>query len=206
VRQLAWMFVPAVLLSGPWFIRNGLTYGWGDPLGMARHNAVVEGQMRTSDYLALYGWSAYWERAWSFTFNSFWGQFGWMGVVLPTRMYQVLLLLSVLLGVGFCGWLFDRRRPKSTASQRASLILFLSSVLLTLLGFLGYNLTFVQHQGRYLFPALIPIGTAGALGLDTLTRWLPRQIRPWPVVALFAGLAAFDAVCLFKFIIPFLAR
>lgn len=206
VGQLAWMFVPAVLLSAPWFIRNGLTYGWRDPLGMAQHNAVVAGQMRTSEYLALYGWPAYWERAWSFTFNSFWGQFGWMAVVLPIRIYQALLLFSVLLGVGFLWWLLDRRRPRVTPTQCASLLLLFAACLLTFLGFLGYNLTFVQHQGRYLFPALIPIGTAAALGLGTLAKLLPRRIRPWAVIALFAGLAALDVYCLFKFIIPFLAR
>jgi 4-amino-4-deoxy-L-arabinose transferase-like glycosyltransferase len=206
VGQLAWMFAPAVLFSAPWFIRNGLTYGWRDPLGMMQHNAIVEGQMRTSEYLALHGWPAYWERAWSFTFNSFWGQFGWMAVVLPARIYQALLLLSVLWGLGFLWWFFDRRRSRLTSAQRASLVLFLASVFFTLFEFLGYNLTFVQHQGRYLYPALIPIGTAVALGLDKLTGVLPQQVRSWAAVALFAGLAALDVYCLFKFIIPFLAR
>ncbi len=203
--QLAWIFVPTALLSLPWFVRNALTYGWLDPLGMAQHNAVVEGQMRTSEYLALYGWSAYWERAWSFTFNSFWGQFGWMAVVLPARFYQALLLLSILLAAGFLWWLFDRRRPRLTPDQRAILTLFVAAVVLTLLEYVGYNLTFVQHQGRYLFPALIPIGTAVALGLGTLTRPLPRRVRPWAAIALFAGLAVLDVYCLFKFVIPFLA-
>jgi hypothetical protein len=40
----------------------------------------------------------------------------------------------------------------------------------TVLQYLGYNLTFVQHQGRYLFPALIPIGLAFGLGLGELLR------------------------------------
>jgi hypothetical protein len=93
-----------------------------------------------------------------------------------------------------------------TPAQRAGLALFLAAAFLTLLEYLGYNLTFVQHQGRYLFPALIPIGTAVALGLDTLARLLPQRIRPWAVAAPFVGLAALDAYCLFKFIIPFLTR
>jgi len=204
MAQLAWMLVPALLLSAPWFVRNGLIYGWRDPLGWARHNAVVEGQMRTSEYLALYGWSAYWKRAWSFTFQSFWGQFGWMAVVLPARIYRALALLSALLIAGFLWWLFDQRRPRLTLHQRASLILFLASAFLTLLEFLGYNLTFVQHQGRYLFPALIPIGTAAALGLSTLASVLPQRMRPWAMVPLFAGLAVLDVYCLFKCIIPHL--
>jgi len=206
VGQLVWMLVPALLLSVPWFIRNGLTYGWHDPLGLVRHNEIVTGQPRSSEWLLLYGWGGLLSRLVRTTFQSFWGQFGWMGVVLPARIYQALALLSALLVVGFLWWLFGQHRSGLTPPQRASLILLLVSSFLTLLEFLGYNLTFVQHQGRYLFPALIPIGMAVALGLDTLAGVLPQRIRPWAMVALFAGLAALDVYCLFKFIIPFLAR
>jgi 4-amino-4-deoxy-L-arabinose transferase-like glycosyltransferase len=206
VGQLAWMLIPALLASAPWFMRNGLTYGWRDPLGLARHNAVVEGQPRSSEWLAAYGWDGLLSRLMRTTFQSFWGQFGWMGVVLPARIYQALALLSALLVAGFVWWLFDRCRPRMTPSQRTSLLLLLTSCFLTLLEFLGYNLTFVQHQGRYLFPALIPIGMAAALGLDRLAGILPQRMRPWAMTALFAGLAALDVYCLFKFIIPFLAR
>jgi 4-amino-4-deoxy-L-arabinose transferase-like glycosyltransferase len=121
-----------------------------------------------------------------------------MEVVLPARIYQALALLSVLLTVGFLWWLLDRRRPRLTPLQRAAAILFLVSFFLTLSIFLAYNLTFVQHQGRYFFPALIPIGTAAALGLSRLTSVLPKRMRAWAMVALFAGLAALDVYCLFK--------
>ena len=206
VGQFAWMFVPVLLVSGPWFIRNGLVYGWHDPLGMARHNTVVEGQLRSHEYLALRGWDGLLSQMARTTFQSFWGQFGWMGVVLPARIYQALALLSALLVTGFLWWLFDRRRPRLAPAQRASMGLLLLSFILTLLEFLGYNLTFVQHQGRYLFPALIPIGTAAALGLSTLSKILPQRMRAWATGALFAGLAALDVYCLFRFIIPFLTR
>jgi 4-amino-4-deoxy-L-arabinose transferase-like glycosyltransferase len=213
--QLAWMLVPALLASAPWFIRNGLTYGWHDPLGLARHNEAVEGQVRTSEYLALHGWAAYWERAWRFTFQSFWGQFGWMGVVLPARIYQAMALFSALLVAGFIAWLIQQRRPSQSTNlpiyqptdlPTPKLLLLALSTLLTFLSFVWHNLTFVQHQGRYLFPALIPLGTAAALGLSTVARVLPQRIRAWVIGALFAGLAALDVYCLFKFIIPFLAR
>jgi len=206
VGQLAWMLVPALLVSAPWFIRNGLTYGWHDPLGLTRHNEVVEGQLRSADYLAEHGWGALLSGMIHTTFQSFWGQFGWMGVVLPARIYRGLALLSALLLAGFLWWLFDKRRPRLTSFQRASLSLLLVSAFLTLLEFLGYNLGFLQHQGRYLFPALISIGVAAALGVSTLTRILPRQARTWAIVAFFAGLAALDVYCLFKFIIPALTR
>ncbi len=223
VGQLAWMLVPALIVSAPWFIRNGLTYGWSDPLGLVRHNEIVEGQLRTSEYLALHGWAAYWERAWRFTFQSFWGQFGWMGVVLPARIYKGLTLLSTLLVAGFIVWLLQRRRPsrstnlpiyqstnfpisQSPNSPILPLFLLALSAILTFLSFVWHNLTFVQHQGRYLFPALIPIGVAVALGLDALAGVLPQRLRSWAIAALFAGLAALDVYCLFRFIIPCLTR
>jgi 4-amino-4-deoxy-L-arabinose transferase-like glycosyltransferase len=58
------------------------------------------------------------------------------------------------------------RQRALSSSQRMALSLLALSALLTLLSYLWYNLKFVQHQGRYLFPALIPIGLAFALGLQ----------------------------------------
>lgn len=203
--QLAWMLIPALLVSAPWFIRNGLAYGWNDPLGLVRHNEIVAGQLRTSEYLALHGWAAYWERAWRFTFQSFWGQFGWMGVVLPARIYKGLALLSALLVTGFVAWLIQQRRPyQSTNLPTSPLFLLALSTILTFFSFVWHNLTFVQHQGRYLFPALIPIGAAAALGLDALAGILSQRLRSWAIVALFVGLAMLDVYCLFRFIIPYL--
>jgi 4-amino-4-deoxy-L-arabinose transferase-like glycosyltransferase len=203
-KQLGWLFLPALVLSAPWFIRNGLIYGWLDPTGLARHNAVVEGQPRSAEWLAAYGWDGLLGRLVRTTFQSFWGQFGWMAVVLPTRFYQGLALLSGVLAVGFVWWLLDRRRPSLTTYQRSVLLLLFAALILTLLAYLGYNMTFVQHQGRYLFPALIPIGMAAALGLSTLTGRLPQPVRPWAMAAPFVGLAALDVYCLFRFVIPFL--
>jgi 4-amino-4-deoxy-L-arabinose transferase-like glycosyltransferase len=205
--QLAWMLAPALLLSAPWFIRNGLTYGWSDPLGLARHETIVEGQPRSSEWLTIYGWRGLLTRMARTTFQSFWGQFGWMAVPLPPRMYQILLVLSVLLAAGFFVWLVRERGSESLSGRvyRATSLLALSA-LLTFMAFVWYNLSFVQHQGRYLFPALIPIGTAAALGLDTLARVLPKQLRSWAIGGLFVVLAAFDVYCLFRVVVPNLTR
>jgi hypothetical protein len=39
-----------------------------------------------------------------------------------------------------------------------------------------YNFTFVQHQGRYLFPALLPISVGVAVGLGF---WLRPFYHRW---------------------------
>ncbi|HRO24529.1 MAG TPA: hypothetical protein PLR07_09570, partial [Promineifilum sp.] len=51
------------------------------------------------------------------------------------------------------------------------------------------NLTFVQHQGRYLFPALIPIAVGFTAGLGYWLRPLERR-WPWAVWLLPLGFAA----------------
>jgi 4-amino-4-deoxy-L-arabinose transferase-like glycosyltransferase len=213
--QMAWMFVAALLLSTPWFIRNGFTYGWHDPLGLARHNAIVIDQPRSAEWLAAYGWGGLLGRLVRTTFQSFWGQFGWMKVVLPARIYRVLALFSALLVAGFVASFVQRRRPsrsidssvpRSANPQTSQLFLLTISAFLTFLSYAWYNLTFVQHQGRYLFPALVPISTAVALGLSQLVSALPSRVRAWVMAAPFVGLAVLDVYCLFKFVIPFLAR
>ena len=203
LEQLAWVFVPAALISAPWFLRNGMTYGWNDPMGLARHNLVVENQPRSSEWLATYGW---WGLVWRLvrtTFQSFWGQFGWMVLPLPSKAYEGLLTLSCLLLIGFAAWVVERHRssPNGLSPGGAAIILGFSA-LLTLLAFLWYNLTFVQHQGRYLYPALVPLSTAAALGLNTLAKPLPSRLRPWSKLLLLGGLAAFDVYCLWRIIRP----
>lgn len=167
--QTGRMLFAALLLAGPWLIRNATVYGWTDPLGLARHNAVVQGQPRTAEWLAQYGPLGLALRFLRTTFQSFWGQFGWMGVPMHPPVYLALAVLSALLGWGFLAWWLDRRRPRLTPLQRRGALLLTFSAALTFLSFLWYNLTFVQHQGRYLFPALVPLALAGALGLEWWT-------------------------------------
>ena len=202
-KQLAWILIPTLILSAPWFVRNGLTYGWSDPLGLARHDVVVAGQPRSSEWLADYGWAGLLTRMARTTFQSFWGQFGWMAVPLPAAIYRGLLFLSLLLTAAFLARLVWRGLKSSPRPMVVYRCLLLSlSAALTFSAFLWYNLTFVQHQGRYLFPALIPLGTAGAWGLCTLASPLPRQLRSWTLGLFFAGLAAFDVYCLFNVALP----
>ncbi len=164
--QTGRILLAVLLLAGPWLVRNGTIYGWADPLGLARHNAVVQGQPRTAEWLAQYGPLGLAGRFLRTTFQSFWGQFGWMGVPLHPPVYPALAVLSALLGLGFLAWWLDRRRPRLTPLQRRGAVLLTLSATLTVLSYLWYNRTFVQHQGRYLFPALIPLALAGALGLE----------------------------------------
>jgi len=165
--QLFAIFLPALLLTLPWFVRNVSVYGGLDILGLARHEAVVVGQPRTADWLVQYGVAGLARDFLLTTFRSFWAQFGWMGVLVDERIYLLLALLCAIVGSGFLIYLVRVIRQKDTLSahQKAALGLLALSAFLTLLSYLWYNVKFVQHQGRYLFPALVPLGLFFALGL-----------------------------------------
>jgi len=165
--QLFAIFLPALLLTLPWFIRNASVYGGLDILGWTRHDAIVVGQPRTADWLAQYGVARLARDLLLTTFRSFWAQFGWMGVLVDERIYLLLALLCAIVGAGFFIYLARvvRQRDILSAYQKAALGLLALSAFLTLLSYLWYNTKFVQHQGRYLFPALVPLGLSFALGL-----------------------------------------
>jgi len=88
------------------------------------------------------------------------------------------------------------------------IIILIGTFAMSLLVYLAYNVTFVQHQGRYLFSALIPIsiGVAAAWGLlisSISGRWSSAAyLLP---VFLVLSLALLDIIALFRFIVPSLA-
>lgn len=193
---------PMLVIGLPWVVRDLAVYGWPDFLGLIRHDQIVVGQTRTGEYLAQVGWNAYLRRAVEFTFKSFWGVFGWLGVFMDSRAYFVAVLLSgitaggIVLRSAYCvvrGCAprepHEDHPARSTqyvirTTHSATRLLALST-LLTLLTYVWYNTQFVQHQGRYLFTALIPIALAFASGWAAATA--PRAGR---IVAATLGIFA----------------
>jgi 4-amino-4-deoxy-L-arabinose transferase-like glycosyltransferase len=164
--SVACYLLPALALGAPWWLRNIAQYGFPDLLGLGRHGEVVVGQLRTADFAAQQGMARLIHDFVVTTFHSFWGQFGWMGVLLDQRLYHALAVLSGMAMAGCLLWLgraLARRFAPSPWEWAAGGLLALSG-LLTLASYLWYNTGFLQHQGRYLFPALLPIGLAVALG------------------------------------------
>jgi 4-amino-4-deoxy-L-arabinose transferase-like glycosyltransferase len=203
------LFTPAFLLGSIWWIRNIYVYGGLDILGKAAHDLVVVGQPRTVDWVSQYGLAETVERFFQTTFNSFWGQFGWMAVPMQPEVYWLLLALSATAVVGLFLHRFTTIQiPAQFRSRLPTLILWLI-FLLTVGIHIGYNMTFVQHQGRYLFPALIPISLGFSLGLGT---WLLLVERPFrrerPLLANLMPLGigilliALDFFALFRAILP----
>ena len=208
LREAALIFVPALLLGLLWWGRNLAVYGWPDLLGLRRHEAVVLGQPRTSEWIAQYGLVELVRRFLVTSFNSWWGQFGWMGVPMDPGVYKALLGLTLAVTAAHVWRLIAGRAGRSSSFQMAAQgllgLAFVSSATL----YAGYNVTFVQHQGRYLFSALIPVGLAAAAGLKAWGVFARRLIKlPVALVPLAAVilLAVLDVFALFRFIVPALA-
>jgi hypothetical protein len=221
ITHYALVFVPALTLGALFWLRNLGVYGGLDVLGLARHNAVVVGQPTTAQWIVDYGFGGWLTRGLTTTFHSFWGQFGWMAVPMPDNMYLVLGVLSVIALTGWLWWLIEFRITefgiRNISPQAITLTLL---VALTFAGFIWYNLTFVQHQGRYLFPALMPIGLAFSIGLDQwlgklkslivrLTSRSKHDLTPWLDEAqllifalVFILLARLDVIALQRYIVP----
>jgi 4-amino-4-deoxy-L-arabinose transferase-like glycosyltransferase len=213
VRAAGLFLLPAIGLALPWWLRNLTVYGRLDFLGLGRHDQVVAGQLRTAEFVARFGPAALVRDFLVTSFRSFWGQFGWMGVLLDQRLYQLLAILSALALFGFLFWAacIWRRRGEYPRWQWAAGGLVALSGLFTLGSYLWYNSQFVQHQGRYLFPALIPIALAVALGwrevlrreralltaglflVGTAALWFAGMQSPWLLLMLIVGAVAFVA-------------
>ncbi|OGG48796.1 MAG: hypothetical protein A3F84_28170 [Candidatus Handelsmanbacteria bacterium RIFCSPLOWO2_12_FULL_64_10] len=155
----------ALLVGGWWFARNGLIYGWDDLLATRHHDAVVVGQLRSDDPTA----PAVDARI-SSAYQSFWGVFGWMGVPFQQPTYAAYSFISLLIVLGIPA-LVAQPPPSSAANQlsphRASAVVLLAATAATMAAFVGYNLTFVQSQARYLFPSLAGVATLFALAVAT---------------------------------------
>ena len=198
--------LPVMLLALPWYARDVAVYGWPDFLGLNRHDQIVVGQTRTGEFLAQVGWNAYMRRALEFTFKSFWGVFGWLGVFMDSRVYFLLALLSGVAAGGLLLRIADRRSrigdsvavqsamPETSGhavrNRKSAITLLGLSVLLTLLTYAWYNTQFVQHQGRYLFTALIPFALAFAAGWEAALWPRASRILAVAMIVLLVVLAA----------------
>ena len=196
-RLLALCAGVALLVGGWWFVRNAMLYGGTDIFGMQRHDQVVVGQPRLerldADSISHFLGTL---------FNSFWGQFGWMGILIDERLYLVLRLVSGLAAFGFVLFLGRTVLGKGQQSpqQRRSFALVGLALVVVVAQVALYNLTFVQAQGRYLYPALLPIALFFVLGL----RELMSPVHARLLLALsIASLALLDFVCLTRYVLPY---
>jgi 4-amino-4-deoxy-L-arabinose transferase-like glycosyltransferase len=186
-RESVLLIGTIALVVAPWLVHQVTTYGWADPLALSRHAAVVQDQLRfpglSSDYVGAFLTT---------TFHSFWAQFGWMAIVAPTRLYWAwgLLTLAALVGL-----VVRQRHRLAEPTWR----LLAGVVLTSIAAYIGYNLSFEQFQGRYLFTALVPIAILLVAGWAA---WLPARLAPWGLALITGLLIALNAYALVRVLGP----
>lgn len=167
------VFVPALVIAAPWWLRNWRLYG--DPLGLALMRATVD--ERSGGWgLAETGWLL---RGWFF---SFWGKFGGAGhIPYPVWVYWLWGALAL---AGLIGLVITWRRERGARLPMALLAL---AVLAVAAGIGRYSLIALgTDQGRLLFPALGPLLLLLALGLAA---WIPARHAHSLGAALIGGVA-----------------
>lgn len=185
-RDAALLLLGTAVVTSPWLVHQVTSYGWADPLGIARHSAVVLDQPRfpglSVDYLQQFA---------TVSFHSFWAQFGWMAIVAPERLYWIWGGVSIAALVGLI-LSHDRLR-------QPTYLLLLGTITAAILAYIAYNLTFQQFQGRYLFTALVPIGILFVAGWAAL---LPNRLQSYGVLAVGVVLVALNAYALVRVLVP----
>lgn len=189
-------YLVTLAVWGWWVVRNLLMYGLHDPLALDINRLVVPQPLTGPLTLAAA------QRFITISFDSFWAQFGWMGIPVP-RVYPVLVLLSALAGAGLVVALFRALRAHGLSAavwpKAGEVVLVLAWPCLVFASDAQYNLTFIQAQGRYLFPGIGGIGLFFMLGLSRLVG--PR-LSPAVLAAVSALLALLCAVLLKTVVIP----
>ncbi|MBC8075169.1 MAG: glycosyltransferase family 39 protein, partial [Chloroflexales bacterium] len=159
-------------VAGWWYARNAQLYG--DALGLGAFRAEFTTQP--------WNWRdpAAWVGALAQLHESFWARFGWMSVRSPQWIYVAYALLVLAAGAGLVVEA-SRKAAKIAKVAPTSFTPLLPPVVwalpaLALLWTLSFALAagLVAWQGRFLFPALVPIALLLARGL---MYWFERSAQ-----------------------------
>ena len=163
------------VLSGWWYARNYLLYG--DIFGFSTVKKTFETLAPNQNTLADLGYNSFtalFGTNWSeWSLKSFFAVFGWTSIDIPIFFYGAIFLFIAL---SFFGWLFRcaeiKNISKESLSKKSPLYI---AVIFTIISSIWLSLwTSVyndfQPQGRYLFPALIPIMIGLINGIQHFSR------------------------------------
>ena len=135
---------------------------------------------------------------WPQTYTSFWAWFGWMNVGTPRWIAHTMNLVTFAGLVGSLVLLMRGKQQDQRPSLRHSLVLLWATCGLVAIGFIRFNLSVRQPQGRLLFAALPALVILVALGYRNLTGKLYPAVGTSMVFLTFVA----NLVCLFGALLP----
>ena len=155
------LILPALAISGWWFLRNWHLYG--DPTAVNVFMAILGYRAEPLTLRDL------WEEFGTFR-RTYWGLFGGVNVPAPEPAYVFYDLLSLagLIGLGLRAW---RRRREGIGVWWVP-VLWVGILFAALL---RWVMMYYSFQGRLMFPGIAALSTFLALGLG---EWFPERWRP----------------------------
>lgn len=133
--------------------------------------------------------------------HQFWGDFGWLAVELSENIYHILYIFVGLCMLGLLIWSYNSYRKKVLdLPVVSSLVFMLVSIGLFVLAVMRFEvLTMGGSQGRYLFPAIIPIFLLLSLGLSAL---FPLRVHRFVVPSIILAFFGLNMISVFGYILP----
>jgi len=189
-QRCVWLLIVSAIGLGLW------TLTFNSQFSIHRFHLLLEPQRYAPAALRTYA------LFFLLAFASFWANFGWMNVPLDLGWYTALAVFSLLAlcGLGFFAVRVVRgTETLETWHRRALLMLLLAVVLIFAQTFGLMIVQGMPQQGRYLFPALIPLAVFFTLGLR---EWVPARHRSILPLTLVLGMFVLDSVSLCCYIIP----
>jgi hypothetical protein len=181
--------VATLVVASPWLVRNYHFYGDVFAQNVIFHDLAAR-NVAPSSLIHTLGLMWYLRTFFAWTFASFWGVFDSMNLFMPASIYIVIAALSIV------GLLVGALRIGAAAGSKPNQVVgaaWLSLIVLTVVGYIQYNSHFFQVQGRYLYPALIPLSTVGVYGILAIT---PKTYVKWAHYAVLIALVLVNLLCL----------
>lgn len=172
VRHISVFAIVSLSISAWWFIYNGILYG--DPTALALHISLAPQQAAPETAFGIIAQLPT-------VVRSFWMEFGWGQIVLPSYLYD---MLYVFIGISFssCLVFVSRSWEKLSQVQQRFLMLALFIVIVVFILLLRWMSMTQAPHGRLLFPAILPISLFMAMGLLALIKPKRQLIAIYGIV------------------------
>ena len=187
VEQLLIAGAVAAVMAAPWMLRNQLVYGNPLAIGVGSFSFTWLQTLLPADVVARVA-----EPMPGKALLQFWGRFGIYNNLSWSPIPWVLLPLAA---IALPGWLLAWRERARDALERSAPAFF-AALVLSSAGLAYFSLTYYGGwQGRYVYPALLPVCALLAGGWS---RVLPERSRIGFVGGLAGVLLALDGVLVWK--------
>ncbi len=158
--QIFLIFSIVFLFGIAWFTRNFFIYG--DPLALdAGANPTIFGISSLGKILYNF----------IYMFASFWASFPRNNLSPIFTFQPIFILISIFSAIGLF-FFFQKHRNKNNLQNKKLLFFLIVSILIQMCMAWWFGIRYLQGQGRFLFPTLIPILFFFAVGIrESLTHW-----------------------------------